>query len=129
MNFKTCCTFFTGIIALAMSVFFFVILVDSQRTKPSTLCAGEWGPEIYLHRGNVTYAQENTFDAIVNGAVMNGANPEIDVRVLKDGESVLFHDKSLLRLTGKDKLINEVNTTGALSTSILEEIDGVSLRS
>mmetsp|Transcript_17599 Transcript_17599/g.25797 ORF Transcript_17599/g.25797 Transcript_17599/m.25797 type:complete len:127 (+) Transcript_17599:91-471(+) len=126
MNSKTCCTFFTGIIALATSISFFVILVGSQRTKPFTPCAGQWGPVIYLHRGNVTYAQENTFDAVVNGAVLNGANPEIDVRVLKDGESVLFHDQSMLRTAGKDKQINEVDIAEALSTSILEEIDGVS---
>eukprot|EP01083_Nonionella_stella_P120522 361189_1 len=57
-------------------------------------------------------------------AVLNGANPEIDVRVLKDGESVLFHDQSMLRTTGKDKQISEVDIAEALSTSILEEIDG-----
>eukprot|EP01083_Nonionella_stella_P041881 113349_1 len=124
MNSKSYCTLFTGIIALATSISFFVILVGSQRTKPFTPCAGQWGPVIYLHRGNVTYAQENTSDAVVNGAVLNGANPEIDVRVLKDGESVLFHDQSMLRTTGKDKQISEVDIAEALSTSILEEIDG-----
>mmetsp|Transcript_26556 Transcript_26556/g.43565 ORF Transcript_26556/g.43565 Transcript_26556/m.43565 type:complete len:381 (+) Transcript_26556:88-1230(+) len=122
---KIACGTFTGFVFLALSIFLFVILLGSQSAKPHTPCAGLWGPVTYLHRGNLNYAQENTFDAIVGGAASNGANPEIDVSALKDGGVVLFHDTSMKRMTGvNNKDLKDLNTADALDTPILAEIDG-----
>ncbi len=104
--------------------FLFWALFAFQRLKPHTPCAGQWGPVSYLHRGNQTFAQENTFDAIVNGSAYRGYNPEVDVIALKDGGAVLFHDENMLRLTGVDKEIKDIDTEEALNTPILQEIDG-----
>ncbi len=115
---------FFGAIFLGLGSFIFSMLLSFQRVKPHTPCAGQWGPVTYIHRGNLTFAQENTFDAIVKGSANRGNNPEIDVTSLKDGGAVLFHDENMLRLTGVDKEIKDIDTAEALSTPILQEIDG-----
>lgn len=57
---------------------------------------------VYAHRGASAYAPENTLCAFSLG-VKQGANGiETDVRRTKDGELVLFHDKTLARMAGAD---------------------------
>jgi glycerophosphoryl diester phosphodiesterase len=124
MNLKCVCVTITGVLALIPSIFLFIFLFAFQGAKPDTPCAGQWGPVTYYQRGNLTSSQENTFDAVVTGTVLNGKNPGIDVSVLKDGGVVLFHDKSMARMTGIDKDIKDVTTEEALSTPILQVIDG-----
>lgn len=64
---------------------------------------------VTAHRGDSKNAPENTMAAI-RLAVENQADIiEIDVRQTKDGVIVLMHDESLLRTTGVDKLVGEVN--------------------
>ena len=127
-NLKAACAIITGIIFLALSITLFVVLLAYQGAKPDTPCAGLWGPVTYLHRGNLTYAQENTYDAVVNGSVLlSGSNPEIDVTVLKDGAVVLFHDTTMERMTGiEDTNLQDVTSAEALRDDhiILAEIDG-----
>jgi glycerophosphoryl diester phosphodiesterase len=134
-----------------MTLFTIYILGSQGRgVKPYKQCAGQWGPVVYLHRGNLTYAQENTFDAIVvsqqqqqqqqqtlatststsaststSTSTPNYQNQEIDVKVLKDGSSVVFHDSNMKRLTGVDKSIkNILDMKEASNISILQEING-----
>ena len=126
-NLKAACAIITGILFLVLSITLFVLLLAYQDAKPDTPCAGLWGPVTYLHRGNLTYAQENTYDAVVNGSVLlSGSNPEIDVSVLKDGAVVLFHDATTERMTGvEDTNLQDMNSAEALSDPIiLAEIDG-----
>jgi len=83
-----------------------------------------WGPNVYLHRGNVTTAQENTYDALVP---KNGDNVEMYITRLKDGTAVLFHDNNLKRLTGYDKHITSVSNYSELMTEympIKQNVDG-----
>ena len=62
----------------------------------------------YAHRGASAYAPENTMSAF-RLAVRLGANGvETDVRYTKDGVPVLFHDASLLRLTGIDQALRDL---------------------
>lgn len=64
---------------------------------------------VTAHRGDSKHAPENTMAAI-KLAVDNQADIiEIDVRQTKDGVLVLMHDESLLRTTGVDKLVGEVD--------------------
>lgn len=64
---------------------------------------------VTAHRGDSKHAPENTMAAIAL-AVENQADIiEIDVRQTKDGVLVLMHDESLLRTTGVDKLVGEVD--------------------
>ena len=55
---------------------------------------------IIAHRGDSTHAPENTIPAIMS-AINNKADCiELDVRCTKDGIPIVFHDATLLRLTG-----------------------------
>jgi glycerophosphoryl diester phosphodiesterase len=66
-------------------------------------------PAIVAHRGASTEAPENTMAAF-NRACELGVNAiESDVRATRDGELVLCHDESLLRLTGQAEKIADLN--------------------
>ncbi|WP_104203544.1 glycerophosphodiester phosphodiesterase family protein [Billgrantia saliphila] len=63
---------------------------------------------IIAHRGSSMAAPENTLSAIER-AVDDGAHyVEIDVRLTADGEAVLYHDRSLQRLTGDRRNLSEL---------------------
>jgi hypothetical protein len=113
-----------GTVFLACGITLLTLLLTFQGAKPIQPCSGQWGPVIYYHRGNLTYAQENTFNAVVNGTAFNGKNPEVDVMALNDGGVVLFHDSDMKRLTGKDVKTKDQSTEEVLSTPILDVIDG-----
>lgn len=60
------------------------------------------------HRGSSMAAPENTL-AAVEQAIVDGADyVEIDVRLTADDEIVLFHDRSLTRLTGDPRDLGEL---------------------
>ena len=73
--------------------------------------------KIIAHRGASAVKPENTISSIEKAIAQNADIVEIDVRVTKDGEFVLFHDRKLKRMTGiygkiKDSafnLLNELN--------------------
>ncbi len=55
-------------------------------------------PWILAHRGDVESGPENTLTAL-DGAVKKGADGvEIDIRMTKDGQIVVFHDEDLARM-------------------------------
>mmetsp|Transcript_14784 Transcript_14784/g.22568 ORF Transcript_14784/g.22568 Transcript_14784/m.22568 type:complete len:392 (-) Transcript_14784:149-1324(-) len=117
-------TVLVALVSFVLGASLFVLLFAFQGTGPNKDCAGSFGPVTYLHRGNLNFAQENTFDAVVNGAALQGMNPEIDITALSDGSAVLFHDKSLKRITGVDKLVEDATLEELLSTPISAVIDG-----
>lgn len=57
-------------------------------------------PKVIAHRGAKGYAPENTLAAIHTAADMGIEWVEIDVKLSKDGEAVIFHDEDLQRCTG-----------------------------
>lgn len=55
----------------------------------------------YAHRGASEYLPENTMLAFYTGIYMGANGIETDVQRAKDGTLVLFHDDTLLRVTGQ----------------------------
>lgn len=55
----------------------------------------------YAHRGASEYLPENTLLAFYTGIFMGANGIETDVQRAKDGVLVLFHDDTLLRVTGQ----------------------------
>lgn len=55
----------------------------------------------YAHRGASEYLPENTLLAFYTGIYMGANGIETDVQRAKDGTLVLFHDDTLLRVTGQ----------------------------
>jgi glycerophosphoryl diester phosphodiesterase len=70
----------------------------------------EWiKTEYFAHRGlhNKVYP-ENTFGAF-NNAVKHEFDIELDIRLSKDQQIVVFHDNNLQRLCGRDMNVSELN--------------------
>ena len=55
----------------------------------------------YAHRGASDLRPENTMMAFYAGVALGANGLETDVRLTKDGVPVLFHDETLLRVTGE----------------------------
>lgn len=83
-----------------------VYVQDKKTGTSNTPLNGNTG--IILHRGLSLEAPENTLPAF-NLAGQSGAEyVETDVRQLKDGTFVIFHDSNLLRMCGVDKKIENL---------------------
>ncbi|MCE8031948.1 glycerophosphodiester phosphodiesterase [Billgrantia tianxiuensis] len=63
---------------------------------------------IIAHRGSSVAAPENTLAAIEQAIEDRAHYVEIDVRLTADGEVVLYHDRSLQRLTGDPRNLQEM---------------------
>ena len=77
----------------------------------------------YAHRGASAYAPENTMRAFRLGVELGANGIETDIRKTHDGVLVLFHDETLLRLTGAAKKPAEL-TYEALSRFPIPAPDG-----
>ena len=67
----------------------------------------------YAHRGASEYAPENTLLSFYTGVYMGANGIETDVQMTRDGVLVLFHDDTILRLTGAE---------GSVADYTLEEL-------
>ena len=56
----------------------------------------------YAHRGASQYFPENTMTSFREGVAMGANGIETDVQRTKDGVLVLFHDDTLMRVTGEE---------------------------
>ncbi|MGR2737214.1 glycerophosphodiester phosphodiesterase family protein [Billgrantia sp. Q4P2] len=63
---------------------------------------------IIAHRGSSMAAPENTLSAITRAIEDRAHYVEIDVRLTADGEVVLYHDRSLQRLTGEPRNLQDM---------------------
>lgn len=61
----------------------------------------------YAHRGASEYTPENTLLAFYTGMYMGANGIETDVQMTKDGVLVLFHDDTIIRLTGAEGSIQD----------------------
>ncbi|RDB42318.1 glycerophosphodiester phosphodiesterase [Halomonas sp. DQ26W] len=60
------------------------------------------------HRGSSMAAPENTLAAIEQALMDRADYVEIDVKITADGEVVLYHDRSLQRLTGDPRNVRDL---------------------
>ena len=65
-------------------------------------------PLIIAHRGASALAPENTFAAFRRALADGAEGVELDVRLAKDGEVVVFHDATLGRLTTRKNLVSSL---------------------
>ncbi len=66
-------------------------------------------PRIIGHRGAAAYAPENTLVGLHTAADMGVKWVEIDVKLSRDGEPVVFHDETLERITGTSGSVAETD--------------------
>ena len=61
------------------------------------------------HRGDPVGARENTPAAFASGVALGADMVELDLRRTRDGEIVVLHDQSLLRLWGVDASVGDLD--------------------
>ncbi len=62
-------------------------------------------PVAIAHRGGSLEAEENTLPAFARAVALGYGHVETDVHLTADGEVVIHHDASLLRMTGDPRAI------------------------
>ncbi len=66
-------------------------------------------PRIWAHRGASAHAPENTLEAFELARTAGADGIELDVRLDRDGNVVVFHDRDLQRLCGRPGCIEELS--------------------
>lgn len=74
-------------------------------------------PKVIGHRGAKAYAPENTLASIHAAADLGIEWVELDVKLTRDHEAIIFHDEELARCTGASGLIKD------LTLAELRELD------
>ncbi|MCC7037879.1 MAG: glycerophosphoryl diester phosphodiesterase [Alphaproteobacteria bacterium] len=64
-------------------------------------------PRVIGHRGAKAYAPENTLSSIHAAADLGCEWVEVDVKLSKDSEAIIFHDEELIRCTGVNGLVKD----------------------
>ncbi len=65
-------------------------------------------PIVFGHRGSPFYITENTIASFEKALDQNVDGLELDVRCTKDKKVIIFHDKNLKRLAGKNKNVKSL---------------------
>lgn len=66
-------------------------------------------PIAFAHRGGSLEVEENTMAAFAHAAALGYSHVETDVQATRDGVAVIFHDDTLLRMTGEDVRVDALN--------------------
>lgn len=74
------------------------------------LSAGKAQPKIIAHRGASAVAPENTLAAFREAIAAGADGIEFDVRITKDNEAVVFHDRKLKRTTGRKGIVADLTS-------------------
>lgn len=92
------------ILSAAVILYLFLIHPSGKRRK----AAGEFCKNSFAHRGLHGTVPENTPAAFAN-AREAGYGIELDVRLTRDGEVVVFHDETLRRAAGRTDKIADLS--------------------
>jgi len=66
-------------------------------------------PRVWAHRGASAHAPENTLEAFELARSAGADGIELDVRLDRDGNVVVFHDRDLVRLCGRPGSMEELS--------------------
>ncbi len=82
-------------------------------------------PKIISHRGANRLAPENTLAAFSKAKQCGFDWVELDVQLSRDKQPVIFHDKTLARITGKSGCIADYNLSQLQATPAKHQLDTV----
>src|SRR5689334_18232637 len=68
-------------------------------------------PRVWGHRGDSAHAPENTMRAFDQAREKGADGIELDVRLDRDGNVVVFHDDNLERLCGRPGVMEAIGAT------------------
>ncbi|HQU68403.1 MAG TPA: glycerophosphodiester phosphodiesterase [Albidovulum sp.] len=87
-------------------------------------------PIAFAHRGGALEAEENTMAAFGHAVRLGYTHVETDIQATKDGVAVVFHDDTLLRMTGEPERVADLTwdelskcrTKGGEAIPLLDEL-------
>ncbi|MBO7274306.1 MAG: glycerophosphodiester phosphodiesterase, partial [Clostridia bacterium] len=89
---------------LLVAIYLLVLVRPPKKTKPTEVLLCD-----YAHRGlHKEGVPENSLAAFED-ACRAGFGIELDVQLSRDGEVMVFHDYTLIRMTGCDKKLCELD--------------------
>ena len=89
-------------IAAVILLYLFLIRTSGRETPVNLRCD-------YAHRGLFGDGIPENSLAAFDAAVRAGVGIELDIQLSRDGEVMVFHDYSLMRMTGRDAKLCEVD--------------------
>lgn len=94
------------IIAVLLLLYLFMVSPALRKHPDRQLCKGL----LVAHRGlhNIKKGIPENSIAAYKNAIENGYAIEIDIHLTKDGRLAVFHDDTLLRVCGDDKVVEEL---------------------
>jgi glycerophosphoryl diester phosphodiesterase len=100
----------------------FIVFIVLSMMNINSLEKSVYAPDtkIIAHRGYVAGNVENTISGLVNAANAGADLIEIDIQQTVDGEFVVFHDRTLRRLAGKNGVIANM-TLSELKSLIIHQ--------
>ncbi len=98
----------------------FIVFIVLSMMNINSLEKSVYAPDtkIIAHRGYVAGNVENTISGLVNAANAGADLIEIDIQQTVDGEFVVFHDRTLRRLAGKNGVIANMTLSELKSLTI-----------
>lgn len=101
---------------LLVSIIFVVMSIVNISSLEKSVYAPD--TKIIAHRGYMEEGVENTIGGLVSAANAGADLVELDIQQTADGDFVVFHDRTLRRLTGQ---------TSAVSDMTLEELTAITV--
>ena len=98
------------IIAAVVILILAVLYVLSTRTGGSHPDIRKLRPWAYAHRGLHDAARPENSMSAFRAALAQGYGIELDVHLMKDGQLAVIHDSTLMRTTGKEGRIEELDS-------------------
>jgi len=94
-----------SVAVILIAIYLLVLVRPTKKTKPNKALLCD-----YAHRGlhNGKDAPENSLAAF-EAACRAGYGIELDVQLSRDGTVMVFHDYTLIRMTGCDKKLSELD--------------------
>ncbi|MBQ7391471.1 MAG: glycerophosphodiester phosphodiesterase [Clostridia bacterium] len=105
-----------SVAVILIAIYLLVLVRPTKKTKPNKALLCD-----YAHRGlhNGKDAPENSLAAF-EAACRAGYGIELDVQLSRDGTVMVFHDYTLIRMTGCDKKLCELNAEELTSLTLGE---------
>ncbi len=105
-------------LSIVVCIVFIVLSVLNVKTLEKSVYAPD--TKIIAHRGYTAEAVENTIGGLVRAAAAGADLVEIDIQQTIDGDFVVFHDRTLRRLAGKN---------GVVTNMTLSELETITVHS
>ncbi|QDQ02650.1 glycerophosphodiester phosphodiesterase [Lysinibacillus fusiformis] len=109
-------------LSILVCIVFIVLSVININSLEKSVYAPD--TKIIAHRGYTAEAVENTIGGLVRAAAAGADLVELDIQQTEDGDFVVFHDRTLRRLAGKNGVVTNM-TLSELKT-ITVHADGYS---